>query len=379
MNAPAEEPLVLLDATAISAQRGGVGRYVDELAREAVEAGIPFVVVCQERDRETFAKANVDLVVAPRWIRSVPLRFAWEQIGLPAIARRIRASVIHSPHYTFPLFTRRRRVVTVHDLIFWTHPDRHSPIKRVFFRAWIRLTALCRLDVIVPSASTGEEYERITGASPARVSVAYHGVDRAVFSPPEPDQIAQFARDHSVSSWVAFLGTIEPRKNVVPLIEGFRLATEGMPSRPSLLLAGAPGWDTDVEGAIARAVSNGWDVRHLGYVPLSDLPMLLGGATVVAYPSVGEGFGLPVLEAMACGAAVLTTRSLSIPEVGGDAVAYSDTTPSSIGSELRRLLGDSGLRRKLSTTALARAAEFTWARCLDAHRLVWGVSSEFRP
>ncbi len=372
INAPVP-PLVLVDATAISAQRGGVGRYVEELVHESVLADLSVVVVCQPRDEKAFADLHCDLVIAPRRTHTVFVRFLWEQLGLPSLARRLRATTIHSPHYTFPFLTRRHRVVTIHDLTFWTHPDRHSAVKRIFFKFWIRASARMGIDVIVPSAATSTEYQRVTGANENHITVAHHGVDRDTFHPPVPGAVSTFARAHGVESWIAFLGTIEPRKNVVPLIEGFKLATRDMAERPSLLLAGAPGWDDAVVSAIARAVDIGYDVRHLGYTPLADLPAFLGGATVVAYPSEGEGFGLPVLEAMSCGAPVLTSRSLALPEVGGDAVAYSDTTPEGIGRALTDLLADPIRRNALGTAAVKRAARFTWAACLAAHRAVWGI------
>ena len=367
------QPLVLVDATAISAQRGGVGRYVEELVRESVLEGLSLVVVCQPRDEKAFADLDCDLVVAPRLVQTVLFRFLWEQVGLPSLARRLRATVIHSPHYTFPLFTRRHRVVTIHDLTFWSHPDRHSLLKRLFFTSWITASARFDLDVIVPSAATGAEYRRVTGANDKHITVAFHGVDRDTFHPPTPQAVANFAKANGVTSWVAFLGTIEPRKNVVPLIEGFERATRNIAKRPSLLLAGARGWDGEVAGAIARAVDSGFDVRHLGYIPLDNLPAFLGGALAVAYPSEGEGFGLPVLEAMSCGAPVLTSRSLSLPEVGGDAVAYTETTPVGIASALAELLADSSRRASLSAAAVTRAAQFTWSSCLAAHRAVWGL------
>ena len=373
MKKASAQPLVLVDATAISAQRGGVGRYVEELVRESVLAGLSLVVVCQPRDQKAFADMDCDLVVAPRRVQTVPLRFLWEQIGLPSLARRLRATTIHSPHYTFPLFTRRHRVVTIHDLTFWSHPDRHSAVKRLFFKFWIVASARMGIDVIVPSAATGEEYQRVARASKDRITVAFHGVDRNTFHPPTSRAVAKFARANGVASWIAFLGTIEPRKNVVPLIEGYQLATRDMAKRPSLLLAGAPGWDGAVDGAIARAVDNGYDVRHLGYIPLDELAAYLGGAIVVAYPSEGEGFGLPVLEAMSCGAPVLTSRSLSLPEVGGDAVAYAETTPEGIGRALTELLADAPRRTSLGAAAVTRAAQFTWTACLAAHRSVWDL------
>ena len=344
MKKASAQPLVLVDATAISAQRGGVGRYVEELVRESVLAGLSLVVVCQPRDQKAFADMDCDLVVAPRRVQTVPLRFLWEQIGLPSLARRLRATTIHSPHYTFPLFTRRHRVVTIHDLTFWSHPDRHSAVKRLFFKFWIVASARMGIDVIVPSAATGEEYQRVARASKDRITVAFHGVDRNTFHPPTSRAVAKFARANGVASWIAFLGTIEPRKNVVPLIEGYQLATRDMAKRPSLLLAGAPGWDGAVDGAI-----------------------------VVTYPSEGEGFGLPVLEAMSCGAPVLTSRSLSLPEVGGDAVAYAETTPEGIGRALTELLADAPRRTSLGAAAVTRAAQFTWTACLAAHRSVWDL------
>lgn len=371
VNPAPSKHLVLLDATAISGDRGGVGRYVEELARQSVLAGAPVVVVCQPRDTPVFAEFDCDLVVAPRYIRSVPLRFLWEQVGLPALARRLRATVIHSPHYTFPLVTRRRRVVTVHDLTFWSYPDRHSALKRVFFQWWISASARLRLDVLVPSRATGLEYGRVVRADDTRVTVAHHGVDRETFHPPAASDVARFAREHGVSDWIAFLGTIEPRKNIAPLIDGFRSAVGSASPRPALLLAGASGWDATVSAAINHAVRDGFDVRHLGYVPLADLSAFLGGATVVAYPSEGEGFGLPVLEAMSCGAPVLTTRSLSLPEVGGDAVAYTETTAQAIGIALAELLGNPTRRTELGRAAVTRAAGFTWSACLAAHRTVW--------
>ncbi|MSZ39285.1 MAG: glycosyltransferase, partial [Actinobacteria bacterium] len=243
MKIASAQPLVLVDATAISTQRGGVGRYVEELVRESVLAGVSLVVVCQPRDEKAFADVDCDLVVAPRLVHIVFVRFLWEQIGLPFLARRIRATTIHSPHYTFPVFTRRHRVVTIHDLTFWSHPDRHSTMKRLFFKFWIVASARMGLDIIVPSAATGAEYQRVARAKDDRITVAFHGVDRDTFHPPTPRAVATFAQANGVSSWIAFLGTIEPRKNVVPLIEGFQLATRDMVKRPSLLLAGAPGWD----------------------------------------------------------------------------------------------------------------------------------------
>jgi glycosyltransferase involved in cell wall biosynthesis len=132
------------------------------------------------------------------------------------------------------------------------------------------------------------------------------------------------------------------------------------------VLAGSTGWDGDVDRAVAEVPSHLRVVRP-GYLRVSDLPGYLGGALVVAYPSQAEGFGLPVLEAMACGATVLTARRLSLPEVGGDAVAYTEPDAASIAEGLRRLLADDEARRALGAAGHARAREFTWAASAEAH------------
>ncbi|HEV2886057.1 MAG TPA: glycosyltransferase, partial [Jatrophihabitans sp.] len=142
-----------------------------------------------------------------------------------------------------------------------------------------------------------------------------------------------------------------------------------------LVLAGGRGWDDAIDEAVA-AVPAGLTLLRPGYLPLADLPGLLGAATVVAYPSLGEGFGLPVLEGMACGAAVLTTRRLALPEVGGDAVAYTEPDDASIADALSWLLADPELREQLGQAGLARAARFSWAACAEAHLRAYELALE---
>ena len=362
---------VLIDATSVPPDRGGVGRYLDGIIPALAASGAAVSVVCKPDDAAHFRASGLTVLTAPASTTSTARRFLWEQMSLPRLAKRAAVDTIHSPHYTFPLFTRRSRVVTVHDLTFFSHPELHTPIKRFFFRTWIRLSRAFGTVVVAPSSATAAEYSRITGADPERVVVALHGYDHDHFHLPSDAEAATLAAslDPPVGRWVAFLGTLEPRKNVVALIEGFEKAVAAAPAddRPSLLLAGGPGWDAGIEPAIAAAVARGFDVRKLGYLPLDTLSAFLGGAEIVAYPSLGEGFGLPVLEAMATGACVVTTRRLALPEVGGDAVAYTDTDATSIASSLADLMQNPAERVRLGAAAVVRAHEFTWARCAASH------------
>jgi len=363
-------PRVLVDATAVPADRGGVGRYVDGLISALGAADADFAMACQRADAERFARMapHATIVPGPAAIAHRPARLAWEQTGLPLVVQQVGAEVLHSPHYTMPLRAGKPVVVTIHDVTFFTVPDVHTTIKGPFFRSAIK-TALHRASrCIVPSKATRDELVRVLAADSTKIDVAYHGVDRETFHVPSPDERARVQARLGLRGmpYVAFLGMLEPRKNVPGLIRGWSKAVSDREAPPALVLAGGSGWDDEIDQAIAEVPSH-LRVLRPGYLRFQDLRGYLGGAFVVAYPSYGEGFGLPVLEAMACGAAVLTTPRLSLPEVGGDAVAYTEADPDSIATNLAALLDDEPRRRALGEAAVQRAGEFTWAASAEAH------------
>ena len=360
---------MVVDATAVPPDRGGVGRYVDELLPALVAEGADLAVVVQAHDVEHYRALlpGVDLLAAPPAIARAAVRFAWEQAGLPALVRRSGADVLHSPHYTMPLVVGVPVVTTLHDATFFTHPDVHLPVKRQFFRTWTRVSLRRARRCVTPSAATRDELVRVAGARADRIDVAHLGVDARRFHVPSDAERTAF-REHLglTGRYVAFLGTLEPRKNAAALVRGWVQAVAGSEDPPALVLAGGRGWDEEIERAAAE-VPDGLTLLRPGYLPLELLAPLLGDAEMVAYPSLGEGFGLPVLEAMACGAAVLTTRRLSLPEVGGDAVAYTEPDAAAIAAALRDLLDDPARRRELGDAARTRAALFDWRACARAH------------
>ncbi|MCL3776998.1 MULTISPECIES: glycosyltransferase family 1 protein [unclassified Actinomyces] len=363
---------VLLDATAIPANLGGVGRYVDDLVPELLGAGVRLAMAVQERDVEHFrAKApRVRLLPVPARLTNRGARLAWEQTGLPALIRRIRPDVLHSPHYTYPAAHQVPVVVTLHDATFFSHPQAHTRLKQVFFTTAIRRAVRGADALVVPSAATRDETLRFVDGDASRFHVAYHGVDTRVFHPVDDAERERVAASLGLAGrrYIGFLGTLEPRKNVPNLIEGWVRAFHDADEPPALVLAGGKGWDEGIEPALA-AVPSHMTVLRPGYLPLEDLPGFLSGCEVLAYPSIAEGFGLPVLEAMACGAAVLTTRETSLPEVGGDAVAYCGLDAEAIARGLVELDADPARRRALGRAAQDRAVseQFTWRASARAH------------
>lgn len=368
---------VLIDGTAVPRNLGGVGRYVEGVVSHLVEVdptlAVHLVVRAEHAQHFRTLAPDVTVHVAPRSTRSVPLRFLWEQTGLVALGRRLHARVLHSPHYTFPFAWRAGSVVTLHDATFFSDPQWHSRLKRTFFTWWSRRSLRSRPVVVVPSAATRTEVDRAVSGIRADVRVAHLGVDRTVFHSPTDDEVAD-ARiaaglpDDAV--WIAFLGTIEPRKNVAALLTAYRAVrvdrTAAGRDTPWLVLSGARGWD-DVALAALDALQPEDHVVEAGYLPLEDLSGFLGGAELVVYPSLGEGFGLPVVEAMAAGACVLTTRRLSLPEVGGDAAVYTEPDAAAIAEALAALLDDATARDEHRRRASRRADDFTWTATARVH------------
>ena len=363
-------PRVLVDATAVPADRGGVGRYVDGLITALAAGGADLAVVCQRADAERYGRMapSVEVVPGPAAIAHRPARLAWEQTGLPLVASQVDAQVVHSPHYTMPLRSGRPVVVTVHDATFFTDSEMHSSVKGTFFRSATRTALRRAARVVTPSKATRDELIRVLDADATTIDVAYHGVDQQTFHVPTDDEKARVQARLGLAghSYLAFLGMLEPRKNVPGLVRGWVKACEGRDDPPALVLAGGSGWDDTIDGTIAEVPSH-LRVLRPGYLRFTDLPGYLGGAQVVAYPSHGEGFGLPVLEAMACGAPVLTTERLSLPEVGGDAVAYTEPDPDSIATALTSLLDDPERRAQLGAAGHDRSLEFTWSASAEAH------------
>ncbi|XVQ12250.1 glycosyltransferase family 4 protein [Spirillospora sp. CA-255316] len=363
-------PRILLDATAVPADRGALGRYVDGLLRALHELGADLAVACQRADEERYGALapGARIVKGPAALAHRASRLSWEQSGLPYVAGQVGADVIHLPTYSIPINAGRPTVVTIHDLTVFAEPEVHDPVRATYIKSATRTAARRATRLVAPSRATRDELVRLLGADPASIDVAYHGVDHEVFHRPSEDEIKRVSDRLGLHGhpYVAYLGALEPRKNVPNLIRGWVRACSDYPDPPALVLAGSGGWDDEVDAALATVPLELRVVRP-GYLPWASLPGFFGGALAVALPSKGEGFGLPVLEAMSCGAPVLTTRRGPLPEVGGDAVAYTEPDAASIAAALEELVEGPERRETLADAAYARAQGFSWTASAEAH------------
>ena len=275
------------------------------------------------------------------------------------------ASLFHATEHLLPPFERIPTILTVHDLIFQRFPQYHKALNYRYLRATMPLYCGKATAIIAVSRATKKDLQSFYGIDPARITVIPEAA-APCFVPQAPARIDDVRRRYRLPPrYLLSVGTIEPRKNLTRLVDACGpLLTENLIN--GLVLVGRKGWL--YEGFFRHLDALPWRDRVIlaGYVPDADLPAIYGGASVTVQPSLCEGFGLPVLEAMASGSPVCTSNTSSLPEVGGDAARYFD--PENIEEMtgvLRDLLLDADLRQAMSQRGLAQAALFSWRRTAE--------------
>ncbi|HUO47286.1 MAG TPA: glycosyltransferase family 1 protein, partial [Acidimicrobiales bacterium] len=300
-----------------------------------------------------------------------PARLVWEQLRLPSLlAGTVPApQVHHAPHYTMPERARLPMVVTIHDLTFLDHPEWHERTKVPFFRRAIGVAAR-RADVLVCVSEVTATRLRERCAPAGEVTVVPHGVDHERFRAQEPDPGADAAMLAALGirpPYVLFLGTLEPRKAVPTLVAAFD-ALAPRHAELALVLAGGRGWGTEAIDAALAAAGHADRVVRTGYVEDAAVPALLRSAAVVAYPAVEEGFGLPALEALACGAPLVTTAGTAMAEAAaGAALLVVPGSAGELAEALDEALAGGPAVEERRRLGLDRAARFTWAASAAGH------------
>jgi glycosyltransferase involved in cell wall biosynthesis len=361
-------PLIAFDATSAPARPAGAGRYTISLikALTRVDQEHDYLIYAREHSLLAFADLGPNATIVKAGPLSRARRYAWEQTALPLDLRRRGARLLHSPHHTTPLVSPCPRVVTVHDVTFFLIPERYPLTRRLFFQAATYLSTKRAKAILVPSHSAATDLRVVLHPSAAKVHITYEGVDPA-FRPIDATESARVCGRHGLLPGYLFsLGTLEPGKNRSTLLRALRrLRDEGRDLQ--LAIAGQRGWgDEAMEGELSRLGLRA-HVRFTGYVPETDLPALYSAASVFVFPSLHEGFGLPALEALACGTPVVTSNRSALPEVVGDAALVVDPEDSdAISAAITRLLDEPDLSLLLRQAGLERAATFTWEACARA-------------
>ena len=291
--------------------------------------------------------------------RIIPFPRLWTHARLSAEMLLHRPDLLFVPAHVLPLVHPRRSVVTVHDLGYLYFPEAHPPRQRWYLDRSTRWHTHTAAHLLADSAATKRDLIEKYHAAPARIAVAYPGLDPSVRRVEDPAEIARVKARYDVNGdYLFYLGTIQPRKNLQRLIAAFLQLPN---ARFQLLLAGKRGWYAD------QLLQQAGDrVRFIGYVDAADKNALLSGATAFVFPSLYEGFGFPVLEAMACGVPVLCSSTSSLPEVAGEAALLMNPLEvDDIARGLQDITTNEDLRRTLIERGYQQTQKFTWQACAE--------------
>lgn len=373
-------------------RQAGVHRYAQHLLREvskfaAHHAGAHFIalisptaalqefsILNSSRDPGSLAASpaagsgQFSIRPASRSTEHPLSRILVEQTEAPRVLRELKADLYHGLGFVAPLGAPCPTIVTVFDLSFITQPRAHRPLNRVYLSLFTRWSCRRAARVIAISEWTKRDVVQHFGVAPEKIVAIPLGVDHDHFKPQPPDAIAAFKAQHGIGDHAIFyLGSLEPRKNLPRLIEAFSvLDSQSSINNLQLFVGGSPAWKYDEVFARIRQLGLAERVRLIGRVSEEDLPKWYSACAVMAYPSLYEGFGLPPLEAMACGAPAVASNVTSLPEVVGDAgITVDPTDVRALAAALHRVLSDDALRAELRAKSLARAAQFTWQRTAE--------------
>jgi len=355
---------IALDALPLREAKTGVGHYTDALAEWLARAH-------PDHEYNLLSPLEFDFNYngdKPKNLNKqvIPLRSffrKWWLVGLPSLLRIYQVDVFHGTNYCVPVFAPCPTVVTIHDLSLYTQSHTHEKANVRRGRRRMPIMARRASLIIAPSEWTRQEIVEQLRVRPEKIRVVYEAARKGMT--PLPRLLCQSVLDkyRVRSPYLLYVGTIEPRKNLLTLIRAYDELLRTTTRRPQLALCGGRGWLCDEVFKLVEDLKLQDQIQFTGYVDDADLPALYSAAEAFVYPSFYEGFGLPPLEAMACGAPVITSDVSSLPEVVGKAgLTHAPNDTRALTEAMVKLLGDETAREHFKREGLKQAAKFSWER-----------------
>ncbi|MBN1679051.1 MAG: glycosyltransferase family 4 protein [Anaerolineae bacterium] len=368
-----------IDYTAAYEQGAGIGRLVRELitALAAHDSATPYRLFVAGASRQTLPPPpGVNFHWHPT--RITPLWFAriWHRfrVPLPVEAFVGRVNLFHATDFTLPpTLPGTRTILTVHDLSYVRAPETATPVLKAYLDTVVPRSVRRAFHILADSQATKDDLIELYGTPPEKITVLLSGVT-ARFRPVADEQMRlAVCQRYTIpdNPYIFSIGTVQPRKNYTRLIQALLALGPGFKDI-HVVIAGGRGWLDDPIYRTVEETGLADRVHFIGFADDDDLPVLYSGAACLAYPSLYEGFGFPILEAMACGTPVVTSTVSSMPEVAGDATLLIDPYDvDALAGALRRLLSDSGLRDDLAERGFKQAAKFTWEQSAQHLRQIY--------
>ncbi|MCL4870197.1 MAG: glycosyltransferase family 4 protein [Anaerolineae bacterium] len=346
-------------------RRAGIHHYIFQLLQHLVlpEGDSASLLVFTGKSAPLLTNPHLQVQTTAWPTERRLVRIAWEQLMWPAAAATHHLDLLHSLAFVTPLLTRRPTIVTVYDLSFALLPEQFPLWQRIYLNSQTRRSCRQARRVVAISESGRQDIHRLFGLPLERIDLVYPGVDEH-FTPPSADAVTQFRQTHPLPPrFILHVGTLQPRKNLPFLLHVFaQLRQDAAFADVGLVLAGGKGWYyEEIFNQVQALGVTDW-VYFPGYVPDEDLPYWYGAAACLVFPSAYEGFGMPIIEAMACGTPVIAANRSSIPEAVGEAgLLYDGEDAAALLTHLRTLLTQPHLAYHLQQKGFIHARRFSWA------------------
>ncbi len=389
---------IAFDCSLVPGQRGGIGQYSLNLARalsrvDKVNDYTLYVLMTAAR-RARGGDKDLGLPEGGNFrvlVKTIPFPYQlFRYMRVPGMSRAFReymlgdvdAQVVHSNTFCVPRFRDKSRkvVVTIYDASVATHPECHRRANVMHCLAGIKDAVKYADAIIAISKHTRDDLVRLFNAPPGLITVTHLAAGQEYHPVRDAGKLKAARKKYGLpeGGYVLFVGSLEPRKNVRTLLEAYAGIKESFKRDFPLVIAGGKGWmNSDIPGVV-KDLKIEKHARFAGYIDSPDIAAVYSGASVFVYPSLYEGFGLPILEAMGCGTPVITSNTSSMPEVAGDAaVLVTPTDADALGGALEAVLGNDDARAEMGRKGLERAKMFSWEKCaketLEVYRKATGI------
>lgn len=343
----------------------GMGRYVVELINRVPlsDQKNQYIIYISQENKTFFTipTPNVTPQTVPALFTFPLLKIVWEQLFLPFSLRKNAVDLYHAPGFVLPFWKPKgmRYIVTIADMTFFTHLSYHTFFKKIYFQSCIP-SSLKKADAIIAiSENTKKDIIELQRINPEKIKVTLLGVD-ALFRPMTVQKYTATLKKYNIHGhYILFVGMLEPRKNVEGLLHAFSQLKDR--KNHVLVIVGKKGWMYEKIFSLVKKLQLEQNVVFTGYVPDEELPALYSAATCFVYPSFYEGFGIPVLEAMACGCPVITSNNSSLKEIAGNAAFFIDPkNTEQIAEKIQVLLNSPKEREKRKDEGMKQAKKYTW-------------------
>lgn len=369
---------ILIDAVSLLSPLTGIGRYTYEISlrlQKLSQDKYEFFFNYGFISKELYGQ-NLNQTLKQQKAKKLQA-FIKKSPFLKKITRTLYAFIAKFHRVTYELYWQpsfipnpnikaKKVICTIHDFSFLLHPQWH-PKERIEYLQTHLYLAKKADHIITGSNFTKQEIIRYMQIPNEKISVIYHGVDHKLYKPYPQNELQETKAKYDLhEKFLLFVGSIEPRKNLLTLLKAYNLFSEEQKKMIPLILVGFKGWEN--REIMQEIEKNGEYIRYLGYVSDEELAHLYNLCTLFIYPSLYEGFGLPPLEAMACGAVVVTSNIASLPEVCGDAALYIEpTNPQDIKDKITLVMESETLKKELSQKSLSQAVHFSWESAVEKH------------